>query len=385
MTAQEILKLIPSELFEFLSTETRVDHQVKKLTGEAMFKLILFSMLDNSHSLSLRVMESYLSSAEFRQFAQIEGLTCKYNSIRDRICTINPDYFERLQQAIFKLYNSELREEKALSKSDSTYVSAAAGLLSIGMKNGRSNDGRKQIKYSVNLKGSLPSTVKVFTDQSSVSENVALSELVDQSDCLTGNIVTFDRGLQSRKSYDRFTRDNKLFVTRSNTNIKYAVVESRDVLPASQESSVQITEDSVGYLYGKKNDKTEYPYRIIRGVIKASGEEMVFVSNLLDEDAYFIAGLYRQRWDIEVFFKCIKQHLNVSHLVSRNENGIKVMIYMTMILASLIIVYKKKNGIKSFKIAKLRFAIELENEMIREIVVVCGGDPDKATRILGAG
>jgi hypothetical protein len=153
--------------------ETQVDYQVKKLTGETIFKLILFSMLD-SESMSLRVMEKFLESAQFKQFAQA-GLSSRYNSIRDRICTINPLFFERLQAGIFRTYNKELREEAALSKTDSTYVSIAARLISIGMQDG-GNGGRgahkKQIKYSINLKGSLPSTIKVFTDQAHISEDL---------------------------------------------------------------------------------------------------------------------------------------------------------------------------------------------------------------------
>ena len=54
------------------------------------------------------------------------------------------------------------------------------------------------------------------------------------------------------------------------------------------------------------------------------------------------------------------------------------MLYTTMILAILIIAYKKKNGLKGYKIAKLKFEIELENEIIKEIVRLCGGYPAKA-------
>ncbi len=199
------------------------------------------------------------------------------------------------------------------------------------------------------------------------------------------NIVVFDRGLQSRKTYDKFTQDCKLFVTRANPNIKYKCVKEKEVCPMPQDSSVCIVSDTTVYLYGKNNEQTQYEYRIIRGIVNTSGEEIVFVSNLLEEDAYFIAQLYKQRWDIEVFFKFIKQHLNASHLVSRNENGIRVMIYMTMILATLIIVYKKKNNMKGFKIAKLKFGIELNNEIIKSIVILCGGDPKYAKHIFGSG
>jgi len=68
-------------------------------------------------------------------------------------------------------------------------------------------------------------------------------------------------------------------------------------------------------------------------------------------------------------------------LVSRNINGIKVMIYMTMILAILILSYKKLNKIIGYKIAKLKFEIDLDNSIIKEIVLLCGGNPDKAKHL----
>ena len=88
-----------------------------------------------------------------------------------------------------------------------------------------------------------------------------------------------------------------------------------------------------------------------------------------------MAELYKRRWEIEVFFKFIKQHLDFSHLLSRNENGMKVEMYMTLITAILLIVYKKENGLSGYKMAKLRLAIEIESLLIKEIVLICGGDP----------
>ncbi len=68
----------------------------------------------------------------------------------------------------------------------------------------------------------------------------------------------------------------------------------------------------------------------------------------------------------------------MKHLVSRNINGIKVMVYMTMISAILILAYKKLNKIIGYKIAKLKFEIDLDNSIIREIVLLCGGNTDLA-------
>jgi hypothetical protein len=382
MNVSELLKLIPSNVFRDLAIETKVDTQVKKLSGEVMFKLILFSML-SSDKLSLRVMETFLQSAKFKSFAQFDIIDSRYNSIRDRICTINASYFEKLFETIFSIYNKELKEEKALSKTDSTYVALAAKLFSRGMENGDSD--KRFVKYSVNLKGSIPSSVKIFTNQSHVSEELALAELINDSDCIEGNVVVFDRGLQSRSSFDKFTDSNKLFASRANLNIRCKAVRSNEITVKPEESSVTISKDQIGLLINKKDKLTQHPYRVIKGCIDETGQEICFVTNILDEDAYTVAQWYKQRWEIETFFKFIKQHLNVKHLVSRDENGIKVMIYMTMILATLLIAYKKINNKKGFKIVKLKFEIELENEIIKTIVILCGGDPDKAAHLFSSG
>ena len=384
MKVGELLKLIPPETFTDLAIETNVDFQVKKLSGEVMFKLILFSML-GSDKLSLRVMETYLQSAKFKSFAQFDILDGKYNSIRDRICTINASYFEKLFEKIFCIYNKELKEEKAISKTDSTYVGLATKLFSDGMKNSNKATDKRFVKYSVNLKGSIPSSVKIFTDQSYVSDELAMAELINNADCIEGNVVVFDRGLQSRNSFDKFSAKYKSFITRANPNLRCKVASQNKINSKPVNSSVSITSDEVGWLINKREKHTQYQYRVIKGTIDDSGEKIYFITNILDEDAYLIAAWYRQRWEIEVFFKFIKQHLNVKHLVSRDENGMKVMIYMTMILAILIIAYKKLNNIKGYKIAKLRFELELENEIIKAIVTLCGGDPARAEHLFNSG
>jgi IS4 transposase len=123
-------------------------------------------------------------------------------------------------------------------------------------------------------------------------------------------------------------------------------------------------------------------FRLIKAVIKKSNEKIYFVTNNLDLEEIEIATLYSKRWEIEVFFRFIKQQLNFSQLVNRNLNGIKVMIYVTLILASMIIIYKKKNNLKGFKIVKMKIVKELQNELIKEIVLITGGDISKISHIL---
>lgn len=382
MRVNDLLKLIPEETFRDLAVETKVDVQVKKLSGELMFKLILFSML-HSNKLSLRVMETYLQSAKFKSFTHYDILDGRYNSLRDRICTINAEYFEKMFETIFGIYNKVLKEEKSLSKVDSTYVALATKLFSIGMKNGTGD--KRHVKYSIVLKGSLPSKATAHTEQSYVSEHLALGDLIASDNGLKNNIVVFDRGLQTRKRFDQFSVDKKFFIGRANKNIRCKIIEDRVLPPKPQKSTLRITSDKTGYLINQDEKKTKNQYRILKGVIDTTGEAFCFVTNIIDEDAYQISAWYKERWEIEVFFKFIKQHLNAKHLVSRNTNGIKVMLYMTMILAILIIAYKKLNKIASYKIAKLKFELELEQEAIKTIVLYCGGDPQKAKHLFDSG
>ena len=91
---------------------------------------------------------------------------------------------------------------------------------------------------------------------------------------------------------------------------------------------------------------------------------------------------YKYRWDIEVFFKFIKQELNFSHLINRSENGIKVMLYCTMIAAILLLAYKDLNGLKGYKIMKQKFVNNLEKSLMKDFVILCGGDPNKVDTYL---
>jgi hypothetical protein len=383
MKVEQLLQLLPQKEFGFLTAETAVDHQVKKLKGTIVFKLLLFSML-NSSKLSLRVMETFFQSAQFKKFASTDKINTKFNSIRDRISTINSDYFEKIFNILFTKYNKELEEENAVTRVDSTFINISAKLVQWGMTNGSTYSGLKYLKLSLSMKGSLPCSVQIYNHQDFVNENIALPDAILKNKHLNESIVVFDRGLQTRKAFDKFSNKDILFIGRIKTDVKYDIVKKYKLPKVSKDSSVEVLEDLEVYLYGDSKPTTN-TFRITKFKIKDSKEMLFLVSNVWDSTAYDIAALYKKRWDIEVFFKFLKQHLNLKHIVSRNENAIKVMVYMTLIVAVLLIIYKKTNDIKGFKIAKLKMEIELDNLMIKEIVKLCGGNPNKAKHLWDTG
>ena len=109
----------------------------------------------------------------------------------------------------------------------------------------------------------------------------------------------------------------------------------------------------------------------------------MFVTNIKDTTAQHITDIYKKRWDIEVFFKFLKQVLNFNHLTNRSENGIQVMLYVTMIAAILLEAYKKTNKLTGFKIPMQLLDQDLEKEITKSIVILCGGNPDTFDDLFG--
>ena len=106
------------------------------------------------------------------------------------------------------------------------------------------------------------------------------------------------------------------------------------------------------------------------------------ITNVYDLNAFEISTIYRKRWDIECFFRFLKQEMGFNHLIARNENGIKIMAYVTLIAAMLVLVFKKLNNMKGYKITKFKFAEQHNTILLKEIVAYCGGNPNLINNLI---
>jgi hypothetical protein len=379
MKLEEVLGYIPNEELEQLTISYKVDHQVKKLHGQTMFQLLLFSMLNIKHN-SLRVMEEFYHSLAFKSIANTSYKGVKYNSIRDRLVTINPDYFEAIFNSCLQKYQDKyLKKKHNIISFDSTLVSISSKLLKEGMTINQKGD-KKFVKFSMAF-SNVPIHSRIFTEQSFVSEDFALKELIKECPLSLDNILVFDRGIQARATFEEFNEDNLTFVTRLNNYTRFETVKEFEINEKQTERLV-LKQDLEVKLYDKRSKKTQRFLRLIIANEKETDEVFYFLTNNKTLTAKEVADIYKQRWEIEVFFKFIKQNLNFSHLLTRDANGIKVVMYMTLIMAILLTVYKKLNDLKGYKIPKLKFANELEVLIIKDIVEKCGGNPNQVDDIL---
>ncbi|WP_312394072.1 IS4 family transposase [Chryseobacterium sp.] len=389
ISLKNILHFIPEALLCHLSSTTKVDHYSKVLHGKKMFYLLLFCIFDNE-KLSQRTLEDTFNSSGFKAlFGLGEEEKIRRSSISERLSKIDVNYFKEIYEQMYRqfleLYDKTEIEKYNLIRVDSTTVSEASSRLKEGMSN---NSGKKLLKFSFSFDGVLPSGVEVFNEQQYSSEDLALPEVIlkqakkEEHHC---NIYVMDRGLQSAKTMMNFDQNSIKFIIRLKENRKFEEIES--FLPSENTrkwDEWKLVKDSKVQVFARrpienkngKSCKVETEFRLIIIKNEKTEKEFWFLSNEFDLSAKEIADYYRKRWDIEVFFRFLKQELNLTHLVSLNKNGIQVMVYMTMITSMLLLIYKKANSL-GYKTAKRRIAMELRDMITAILIIFAGGNPDK--------
>jgi len=370
ITVEKLLSHIPNSLLEKFSEDTNVDYQVKHMKWSIMFKLILSTLL-NSNSASLRKMEEIYNSEKYESLLEKWKHKTRHSTISDRLKTINFNYFKDIFEYLnwkFKKYvdrgNSKIKKF-ILRKFDSTLVWLSEKLLRFGIKAGSPKE--RHIKFTTWMEGMLPSEVSIYTEQTASSEEVALWETVINSQYSKDSICLFDRGIQKRSTYQELINQWKKFISRLKKNARYKFIRKNKDIKWRKAWELTLIEDSIVKLNLGRKEKTK-EMRLIKAINKDTDNEYIFITNIIEElNASGITNTYKKRWDIEVFFRHIKQEFWFSHFVSRNMNWMLVMLYMTLITALLILIYNIKNKIWSFKMAKLRFTMELDVLIAKDI------------------
>lgn len=148
-----------------------------------------------------------------------------------------------------------------------------------------------------------------------------------------GAIVVFDRAYANHDWWLSLTRQKVHFVTRLKDDAAYGVVEQRQV-----REGTDILRDEVIVLVSQQEIGPEALLRRIEVWVEAKQETMVFVTNNFRLAASTIADIYRERWQIELFFKALKQSLRVKTFVGTSENGVQTQIW-TALIAMLVVKY----------------------------------------------
>jgi hypothetical protein len=150
----------------------------------------------------------------------------------------------------------------------------------------------------------------------------------------SGSIVAMDRGYNDYRLFSYFTAEGIFFVTRLKENADYGIVEERT--PPKNRNILADQLICFNGFYAQKH--CPHILRIVVAVDNETGEEIVLLTNHLEFGATTISAIYKDRWQIEIFFKALKQHLKVKTFVGTTENALRIQIW-TALIAMLLIKY----------------------------------------------
>ncbi len=325
----QLLKLFPRTEFQALVKRTHAERHARGFTCWGQFVAMLFCQLGRAHS--LREICGGLRSSEGK--LKHLGITAPS---RSTLAYANAHRPWQLYRAVFQELlgrcqravpaRRKFRFKNKLVSLDSTVIDLCATLFDWAKF--RRTKGAVKLHCLLDHDGYLPSVV-VVTEGKRHDVRVARTLRFD-----SGTIVVMDRGYVDYAWFGRLTTEGVFFVTRLKDNALYRVVERRR---PPERSPVQ--RDEVIRLTGVAAEtKCPHDLRRVEVYDPEQDETLVFLTNQLAFGATTIAAIYKDRWQIELFFKALKQNLKIKTFVGTSANALKVQVW-TALIAMLLLKY----------------------------------------------
>jgi hypothetical protein len=325
----QILSLFPRIDFDKAVKETKAERRAKGFTCWGQFVAMLFCQLGRAHS--LREITGGLRSCEGK--LKHLGITAPS---RSTLAYANEHRPWELYQHVFLSLLERCQKQKAGKKKfrfknklmslDSSTIDLCLSMYDWAKF--RRTKGAIKLHLLLDHDGYLPSYA-IITDGKVSDVKVAHLLKFD-----SGTIVVDDRGYNDYGLFRKWTDQGVFFVTRMKDNAVYEVVEKREV-PQNR----HILKDEVIRLTGAKAvEKCPHLLRRIEVYDPEKDQVFVFLTNNFKLGATTISAIYKDRWQIELFFKALKQNLKIKTFVGTSANAVKVQIW-TALIAILVLRY----------------------------------------------
>lgn len=332
----QIMSLIPKYQFNNCVTRYKGDYRSRNFSCYDQFLVMCMAQYANKNS--LRDIEASLTAISHKlymcgiSYVVPRNTLAKANELRN--WHIYEDFGKILIDKVRPLYAEDpfrLDLDNAVYAFDSSTISLCLKLCPWA-KFRRKKAGVK-MHTLLDLRGNIPSFIHLTN--ASIHDVKALDYLPVEM----GAIYVMDKGyVDFFRLFNRIHRNGAFFVTRAKDNMKYEVISSRTV-----DKATGIISDEIIRLTTQKSAKN-YPeeLRLITYEDFATGNVYRFLTNHMGYEALTIAELYRERWNIELFFKWIKQHLHIKTFYGTSENAVFTQIWIAVCAFLLIALAKKK-------------------------------------------
>lgn len=335
----QVMSIGHREIFRRCVDRYSGDAYIKSFSCHDQWLAMAFAQL--THRESLRDLESALGSRTellyqmgFRGQVQRSTLA---DANENRDWRIYADWAQALIRRARTLYANEpfcVDLEQTVYAFDATVIDLCLSLFP--WAHFRLSESAIKLHTLLDLRGSIP-TFLTLTN-ATINEMLMLDTLPIEP----GSIYVLDRGYTDFERLYRFTAAGAFFVIRAKSCLKRHVVCSR---PVDRTSGLRCDQSIrlLGY-----QSKKRYP-DVLRRVSYRDPEQdlpLVFLTNLLTVSPMQIAQLYRARWQIELFFRWIKQHLCIHRFIGNSQNAVRIQIWSAVSTYLLVAILKKTQNLK---------------------------------------
>ena len=357
------LKLVPRHEFESLANQHHCGRKLRKMTRWAQFVAMATAQLSGRNS--LRDVVSNIT-AQARKLYHL-GIRCVSRSSLSRVNESQP---YELYEALFAklLARCQSRAPKHPFKFKNKLYSLDASTIDLCLSvfpwaKFRATKGAVKLHVGLDHDGFLPAFVAI-TDGKTHDITAARALKLPK-----GSIVVMDRGYNDYAWYNQLNNNDISFVTRLKTNARYRVIERRKVL-----KNKGLTSDQTIELTGAKAKNCPIRLRRIGYKDADTGIHYIFLTNNFTLAASTIADIYKARWQIELFFKWIKQNLKVKSFLGTSKNAVMTQIWIAICVYLLLSYIKFLNHIQSSLQQILRL-LQLNLFERRDLLELLRGDP----------
>ena len=331
----QVLDHLPSHTFRRCVTRYNGNHHVKKFSCFDQFRCMAFAQL--TYRESLRDIEACLRAQKSKLYhmgiqARVSRSTlAEANEKRD--WRIYADFSQSLIQTARKLY---INDDLGVDLDNTVYALDASTIdlcLSVfPWARFRTTKAAIKLHTLLDLRGNIPSFIHISDGK--LHEVNVLDLLIPEP----GSFYIMDRGYLDYERLNRLTQASAFFVIRAKANLKY-----RRLYSATVDKSTGLKHDQTGVLTGFYTSQ-HYPDKLrkIKYYDPQTGKHLVFLTNNFSLPALTIAELYRFRWQVELFFKWIKQHLRIKAFYGTSENAVKSQIWIAVSIYVLVAIIKKR-------------------------------------------
>ena len=332
----QILELVNRYEFEKIVKTHKGNYRVREFNCWNQFIQLFFGQLTNLNSirdicLCLKAHNNKLYHLGIKNYVSHTTLS-RANEKRDwQIFAVFGYYLIELVRPLYK--NSavpNLSIENELFALDSTTISCSINLLI--WAEGKYTRGAIKVHTLLDLRGSIPSFI-LITDGKCHDSNV-LDQITPEPEA----IYIMDKAYVDFKALYRINTFEAYFVTRAKSTLKYKIIEQNFNI----DESTGLRADKIIELTIVKSKKL-YPerLRLIEYYDIEKDNYLIFMTNNFEVSALEVSYIYKNRWQIETFFKWIKQNLVIKKLWGHSQNAVKIHIW-TAICTYLIVAYVKK-------------------------------------------